>query len=88
MGGSGTGLASGVWAWLWRGVRAPHSLEGYGRQPLTGFYQAVWPIGASALLVASRPALWPVGAAFFLWEARFIRRRPRPLSTFSTNVLA
>ncbi|MFL5385025.1 MAG: UbiA family prenyltransferase [Longimicrobiaceae bacterium] len=65
-------LASGVWVWLWGGVRAPYSLEGYGRQPLAGFYQVVWPIGASALLAASRPALWPVGAAFLLWEHHYV----------------
>jgi 4-hydroxybenzoate polyprenyltransferase len=65
-------LASGVWAVLWRGVRAPYSLDGYGRQPLAGFYQAVWPAGAAVLLAASRPTLWPLGAAFLLWESRFI----------------
>jgi len=65
-------LASAVWAALWRGTRAPYSLDGYARQPLAGFYQAVWPIGAGVLLAASRPALWPVGAAFLVWEARFI----------------
>ncbi|HET7460070.1 MAG TPA: UbiA family prenyltransferase [Longimicrobium sp.] len=65
-------LASGVWAALWHGKRAPYSFDGYGHQPLAGFYQAVWPIGAGVLLAASRPALWPVGAAFLLWESRFI----------------
>jgi 4-hydroxybenzoate polyprenyltransferase len=68
-------LASGVWTVLWHGKQAPYSLEGYARQPLAGFYQAVWPIGAGVLLAASRPALWPVGAAFLLWESRFIRRQ-------------
>lgn len=68
-------LASGVWAVLWLGVRRPYSLEGYDRQPLEGFYQAVWPIGAGALLAASRPALWPVGATFLLWEHRFVGHR-------------
>jgi hypothetical protein len=65
-------LASGAWAALWHGIGAPYSLEGYDRQPLAGFYQAVWPTGAAVLLAASRPALWPMGAAFLLWESRFI----------------
>ena len=66
-------LASGAWVMLGRGRRAADSLDGYDRQPLAGFYQAVWPIGAGVLLAASRPALWPVGATFLLWESRFIR---------------
>ena len=66
-------LASGAWVALWRGTRAPYSLEGYDRQPLAGFYQGVWPIGAAVLLAVSRPALWPVGAAFLLWESRYLR---------------
>jgi len=65
-------LSSGVWAALWHGKRAPYSFDGYHRQPLAGFYQAVWPIGAGVLLAAARPALWPVPAAFLLWESRFI----------------
>lgn len=66
-------LVSAAWTVLWHGKRAPYSLDGYDRQPLAGFYQAVWPIGAAVLLARARPALWPVGAAFLLWESRFIR---------------
>ena len=66
-------LAGGLRALLcWRRAQPAYSLEGYGRQPLAGFYQAIWPIGAGVLLVASRPELWPLLAAVLLWQSRYI----------------
>jgi 4-hydroxybenzoate polyprenyltransferase len=68
-------LAAGAWVALSQGSGAPYSLDGYDRQPLAGFYNVVWPLGAGVLLAAARPALWPVPAAFLLWEAGFVRAR-------------
>lgn len=65
-------LAAALWVSLQRGPAAAYSLEGFDRQPLAGFYQAIWPLGAMALLLASRPALWPLGAGFLLWQSRYM----------------
>jgi len=65
-------VASGAWAWKCRGVQSPYSLEGYARQPLAGFYQAIWPLGLFAALALGRPQLWIVVVAMVTWQHRVI----------------
>lgn len=67
-------LASGLGALLYRRRMQPaYSLEGFSRQPLAGFYYAIWPLGAAALLMVSRPGLWPLAIACVLWTVPYIR---------------
>ncbi|MDQ3282313.1 MAG: UbiA family prenyltransferase [Acidobacteriota bacterium] len=68
-------LGSGAWVWQCRGVQQPYSFDGYARQPLTGFYQVLWPLGLSIVLTFTRPALWFVAPAFIAWEHRYIAHR-------------
>ncbi len=68
-------MTSAMWVWQCRGVQAPYSLEGYARQPLSGFYQLVWPLGLLLELALVRRQLWAVPLAFIAWQHRYVAHR-------------
>jgi 4-hydroxybenzoate polyprenyltransferase len=73
-------LAAVAWAAVWPSPRDAFALQDSERQPLTDLYLLVWPLGASALLLADRPGLWPLGAAYAVWESRYLAARLKTTS--------
>lgn len=62
---------------LWRGVGAAYSFASYGRQPLSDFYYAVWPLALGIVLALRESILWTLVVFTLLWERSYILDKTR-----------